>query len=183
MKISSLGITHHLADEIDRVLDLAVGIQLPLFDNDCHTNHVACSRYVKLQILVGFRGHQGGWSSQILLQIIEDLLCLLGPLELVLFLRSLKKGSPLTPSRKMHLLKAAKDPINFWTSRRLSGGFILVIANTFSVLGSIPHRETIYLTNFPEGTPNVHFLGFNFILNFLRMLKVSTRSEMSPSSS
>jgi hypothetical protein len=64
------------------------------------------------------------------------------------------------PSRKMNLLKAAIHPINFWTSWKLSGGFILVIADTFSGLGSILRRETIYPSNFPEGTPNVHFSGF-----------------------
>jgi hypothetical protein len=57
MKVPSLGITQHYAGEVDRVLDLAIGIRLPLFDDDCHTNHVACSRYVKLQVFVGFRGH------------------------------------------------------------------------------------------------------------------------------
>jgi hypothetical protein len=133
---------------------------------------------------MGFQGHQGGWSSHILPQVIKGLLCLLGPLELVLFLRSLKKGSPLTPSHEMNLLKAAipPPPINFWTSWRLSCGFILVIIDTFSRLGSISHRETIYPSSFPEGTPNVHFSEFNFILNFLRLSKVSARLEMSPSS-
>jgi hypothetical protein len=110
-------------------------------------------------------------------------MCLLGPLELVLFLEDMKKGSSLMPSREMNLNKAAIHPINFWTSWRLSGGFILVIADTFSWLGSIPHRETIYLTSFPEGMPNVHFSGFSFILNFLRLSNVSARSKMSPSSS
>jgi hypothetical protein len=68
---------------------------------------------------------------------------------------------------EINLLKSAMHPINFCRSWRLSGGFILVIANTFSRLGSIPRRETIYPSNFYEGTSNVHFLGFNFILNFL----------------
>jgi hypothetical protein len=54
------------------------------------------------------------------------------------FLSSLKKGSPLTPSRKINLLKVAMHPINYCTSWRLSSGFILVIADTFSWLGSIP---------------------------------------------
>jgi hypothetical protein len=58
-----------------------------------------------------------------------------------------------------------------------------VIANTFFGLGSIPCQETIYLSDFPKGTPNVHFSRFSFILNFLGLSKVSTRSEMSPSSS
>jgi hypothetical protein len=87
------------------------------------------------------------------------------------------------PSREMNLLKAAIHIINFWTSWRLSGNFILVIVDTFSGLGSIPHQDTIYPSNFPEGTPNVHFLGFNIILNLLRLSKVSARLEMSPSSS
>jgi hypothetical protein len=99
------------------------------------------------------------------------------------FLRSLKNGSPLMPSHEMNLLRAAIHPIKFWKSWRLSGGFILVIANTFSRVGSIPHRETIYPTNFPEDTLNVHFSGFSSILNFLRLSKVSAWSETSPSSS
>jgi hypothetical protein len=86
VKIPSLQITQHFTDEIDRVLDLTVGIRLPSFDDDCYTNHVAYSRYVKLQVSMGFREHQGGWSSQILLQIIKGLPCPLSPMEVVLFL-------------------------------------------------------------------------------------------------
>jgi hypothetical protein len=61
------------------------------------------------------------------------------------------------PSREMNLLKAAMHPINFYTSWRLSGSFILVIADTFSGFGSIPRWESIYPSNFPEGTLKVHF--------------------------
>jgi hypothetical protein len=86
-------------------------------------------------------------------------------------------------SHEMNLLKAAMHLIIFWTSWRLSGGFNFVMADTLSVLGLILQRETIYLSNFPEGTPNVYFLGFSFILNFLTLSKVSARLEMSPSSS
>jgi hypothetical protein len=94
MKIPSLGITQYFMDEIDWVLDLTIGVRLPSFDDDCHTNHIACSRYVKLQVFMGFRGHEGGWGSQILLQVFEGLLCLLSPLELVLFSEELKKRQP-----------------------------------------------------------------------------------------
>jgi hypothetical protein len=87
------------------------------------------------------------------------------------------------PSHEMNLLRATMHPVNFWTPWRLSGSFILVIAGTFSGLESMPRWETIYLSNFPEGTPKVHFLGFSFILNFLRLSKVSASSEISPSSS
>jgi hypothetical protein len=86
------------------------------------------------------------------------------------------------PNHDIDLLKVAMHPINFCTSWMLSGGFILVIADTFSGLGSIPRWETINPSDFPEGTPNVHFLVFSFILNFLELSKVSTRYEMCPSS-
>jgi hypothetical protein len=85
VKIPNLGIDQYFADEIDWVLDLAVGIRLPSSDDDCRTNHVACGRYVKLQVFLGFQGHQSGWSFQILLQVFEGLLCLINTLELVLF--------------------------------------------------------------------------------------------------
>jgi hypothetical protein len=44
-----------------------------------------------MQVFVGFWGYQSGWGSQILLQVFECLLCLLSPLELVLFLEELKE--------------------------------------------------------------------------------------------
>jgi hypothetical protein len=46
-----------------------------------------------------------------------------------------------------------------------------VIADTFSGLGSIPRWETMYPSNFPEGTPNVHLSGFGFILNFSQVVE------------
>jgi hypothetical protein len=61
MKIPSLRITQHLADEINWVLDLVVGIRLPAFNDDCCTDHIYCSLYVKLQVFVGFQVHQGWW--------------------------------------------------------------------------------------------------------------------------
>jgi hypothetical protein len=69
------------------------------------------------------------------------------------FLRGLKKGSPLTPSREINLLLAAIHPINLCTSWRLSGDVIFVIVDTFFGLGSIPRRWTIYLSSFSEGMP------------------------------
>jgi hypothetical protein len=85
VKILSPGIAQHFTDEVDWVLGLAVGIQLSLFNDDCCTNHAACSQYVKLQVFMRFWGHQGGCSSQILLQVFEAHLCLLSQLELGLF--------------------------------------------------------------------------------------------------
>jgi hypothetical protein len=57
--------------------------------------------------------------------------------------RSLKKGSPLMPGHEMNLLRSAMQPVNFCTSQRLSSGTILVIADTFTLLGSIPHHQII----------------------------------------
>jgi hypothetical protein len=56
--------------------------------------------------------------------------------------------SPLTPSLEMNLLKCAMYPVNLCTLWRLLGGFIIVIVDTFSGLGSIPHWEYIYLSSF-----------------------------------
>jgi hypothetical protein len=87
-------------------------------------------------------------------------------------------------SHEMNLLKATMHPINFCISWRPSSSFILVMTDTFSGLRSIPRQETIYPSNFSEGTPNVHFLGFSSILIFfLRLSNVSARSEMSFSES
>jgi hypothetical protein len=68
---------------------------------------------------MGFRGHQGGWGSQVFLEVFESITCFFGPLELLLLFKSLKKGSPLTPSREMNLLREAMHPVNFCTSWRL----------------------------------------------------------------
>jgi hypothetical protein len=46
MKILSFGVTQHFTDEVDWILDLAVGVRLPPFDDDSCTNHIACSGYV-----------------------------------------------------------------------------------------------------------------------------------------
>jgi hypothetical protein len=126
LKILIFGVTQHFADEVDWILDLAVGVRLPPLDDDSCTNHIAYSGYVELQVFLGFQGYQSGWDYQILLQIFKvhwNLSC---------FLWILKKGSPLTLSHEINLLKAAMHPVNFCTSWRLSGGFILVIADTFS---------------------------------------------------
>jgi hypothetical protein len=43
---------------------------------------------------MGFQGHQGGWGSQILLQVFNCLMCLLSPLELVLFFEEFEEWEP-----------------------------------------------------------------------------------------
>jgi hypothetical protein len=91
VKILSFGGAQHFADEVNLILDLAVGVRLPLFDDNSCTNHITCSRYMELQVFMGFRSYQSRWDCQVLLQVFKGLLCLLSPLELVLFLEELKE--------------------------------------------------------------------------------------------
>jgi hypothetical protein len=132
---------------------------------------------------MGFWGYQSRWGNQILLQVFKGLLCLLSPLELVLFLKELKEWeSPDAESRdesaqgshtSHRLLDIMEAPgwLHLGDSRHL----LWVRVNTTS--------GDILPSNFPDGTLNAHFSGFSFILNFLRLSKVSARSEMSSSSS
>jgi hypothetical protein len=133
---------------VDRVLNVAVGTRLPMLDENRHTNHIACSRYVKLQDFMGFQGHQGGWGSQVFLEIFESFLCFLVHWNLFYFLRGLKKGSPLMPSHEMNLLKVSIHHVNLCTSWRLTGGVIFVIAYS-SGLGQFlvgrPYTRVIFL--------------------------------------
>jgi hypothetical protein len=94
VEISSLRVAQHFTNKVDRVLDFVVGNQLPSFNDNRHTNHIACTRYVKLQGFVGFQGHQGGWGSQVLLEIFERFMCLFCPLKLVLFFEELEEREP-----------------------------------------------------------------------------------------
>jgi hypothetical protein len=89
MKILRHGVAQHFVDKVNWVLDLAIGIQLPPLDDDSCTDDITRSRYLKMQVFMGFRDYQGGWGNQILLQVFEGPLCLLSPLELVLFLEEL----------------------------------------------------------------------------------------------
>jgi hypothetical protein len=40
---------------------------------------------------MGFRGYQSGWGCQIFLQVFKGLLCLLSPLEFIMFLEEFKE--------------------------------------------------------------------------------------------
>ena len=85
---------------------------------------------------------------------------------LLYFLRSLKKGRPLSPSRLMNLLKAAMHPVSFIGSFLLLGGFMYLMALTFMGLASMPRLLTMKPSSFPDGTPNTHLVRLSFHLNF-----------------
>jgi hypothetical protein len=91
VKILSFGVTQHFAYEVNWILDLAVGVWLPLFDDNSCTNHITCSRYVELQVFMGLQSYQSRWGCQVLLQVFKGLLCLMSPLELVMFLEELNE--------------------------------------------------------------------------------------------
>jgi hypothetical protein len=91
MKILRLGVTQHFTDKVYWVLDLVIGIRLPPLNDDSYTDHITRSWYVKMQVLMGFQAYQSRWGGQILLQVFEGLLCLLGTPELVSFFEELKK--------------------------------------------------------------------------------------------
>jgi hypothetical protein len=54
MKIPRLRVIQYFTDEVHWVLDLEIGIGLPSSNDNGCTDHVTCSRYVKLQVLMGF---------------------------------------------------------------------------------------------------------------------------------
>jgi hypothetical protein len=95
VKIPRPGVAQHFTDEIRWVLDVAIGIQLPPLDDNSYIDHITHSRYVKLQVFVGFLGYQSRWGDQIFLQVFEGLLGLLSPLELAMFLEQLKEWESL----------------------------------------------------------------------------------------
>ena len=60
-------------------------------------------------------------------------------------------------------------------------GPMLVMAETFSGLDSMPRSETMNPKSMPRGTPNTHFLGLSLMPFSLRHLKVILKSSMRPS--
>jgi hypothetical protein len=81
------------------------------------------SIYVKLRVFVGIWGDQGRWVNKIFLQVYGGHLCLLSPLELVMFLEEHKElessnvesrddptqGSH-TPRQIMNIIEALRRP-------------------------------------------------------------------------
>jgi hypothetical protein len=61
------------------------------------------------------------------------------------------------------------------------GAFILVMAEIFSGLASMPRWLMMKPSSFPEGTPKTHLFGLSFHRYSCRDAKVSLRSAMSVS--
>ena len=88
-----------------------------------------------------------------------------------------KKGRNLSLAHETNLFNAAILPFKLCTSLTIFDGASSIIVRTFSGLTSIPLWDTINPKNFPVVTPNVHLLGFNFILYVRSVSKVSRRSS------
>jgi hypothetical protein len=74
----------------------------------------------------------------------------------------------------MNLFRAAIHPVSFCTSLIVAGASMSVMAMIFSGLASIPRLLMMNLSNFPDGTPNTHFVGLSFHRNFRKLLNVSS---------
>ena len=78
----------------------------------------------------------------------------------------------------MKWLRAARHPITLCTPLRSRIGPMLVMAETFSVLASMPRSETMNPKSMPRGTPKTHFSGLSLMPFSLRHLKAIFRSSM-----
>jgi hypothetical protein len=74
----------------------------------------------------------------VLLQLLKGSFSLFGPREWPDFRNRLKKGSALSASLEMKRLRAASDPVSFWTSLMRVRGLIASIALIFSGFASMP---------------------------------------------
>ena len=91
--------------------------------------------------------------------------------------RVLKKGKHLSVALEMNLWRATILPVSDYTFLTIFGDDISKMAFTFFGLAFIPLYDTKKPRNFPEDTPNVHLVKFNFILYCLSVSKVSLRSS------
>lgn len=86
-----------------------------------------------------------------------------------------KKGLHMSPGFKMNLLKAIILLVNLCTSLVFVGDGISAKDLIWDGLVSILLCMSIYLRNFPNDIPKVHFMGLSFIWYFLSSRNTSTR--------
>jgi hypothetical protein len=72
-------------------------------------------------------------------------------------------------------------PVSFCTSLMHVGAFMLVMAEIFSGLASLPRWLMMKPSSLPDGTPKTHLFGLSFQRYSHRDAKVSSRSAMSVS--
>jgi hypothetical protein len=78
----------------------------------------------------------------------------------------------------MNLFRAAMHLVSFWTFLMDVGAFMLMMAEIFSGLASMPRWLMMKLSSLPEGRPKTHLFGLSFQRYSRRDEKVSSRSSM-----
>jgi hypothetical protein len=81
----------------------------------------------------------------------------------------------------MNLFRAAMHPVSFCMSFMHVGAFMLVMAEIFSGLASMPRWLMMKPSSLPDGTPKMHLFGLSFQRYSRKDAKVSSRSAMSVS--
>jgi hypothetical protein len=79
----------------------------------------------------------------------------------------------------MNLFRAAIHPVSFCTSLKHVGAFMLVMAEIFSGLASMPRWLMMKPSSLLHGTPKTHLFGLSFQRYSRKEAKVSSRSAMS----
>jgi hypothetical protein len=82
--VTNLRFREDFTDEVDWSLHPEGVAFLLTFHHDCRTDDVSSRGDVELQILTWLGSRQDGWRLEMVLEILQRLVCLLGPLELVL---------------------------------------------------------------------------------------------------
>jgi hypothetical protein len=75
----------------------------------------------------------------------------------------------------MNLFRAAMHPVSFCTSLMEVEAFMLVMAEIFSGLASMPRWLMMKPSSFPDGTPKTHLFGLSFQRYSRKDAKVSSR--------
>nr|GFC96140.1 hypothetical protein [Tanacetum cinerariifolium] len=88
----------------------------------------------------------------------------------------LKNGRDLSTDLARKRLRAASFPLKLCIFFSVRGDWRSAKSLVFLGLALIPFDVTIYPRNFPSSTTKEHFFGFNFILIFFKLSKVSAMS-------
>jgi hypothetical protein len=160
--VMGLRLVEYLADELYWSLDLEHVPDLLTLDDDGSTDYPIGGHNVEQQSLAFLGRRQDRRRCKNYLCSTKVVLASSDHSNFSFALRSLKNGRPFSSSRNMNRLKVAMHPVNFWMSLTYFGGFIFMTTLTFSRLGCMPSQLTMLPSSMPDGTPNMHFLGFNF---------------------
>jgi hypothetical protein len=79
----------------------------------------------------------------------------------------------------MNLFRAAMHPASFFMSLMHVGAFMLVMAEIFSGLASMPQWLMMNPSSLPDGTPKTHLFRLSFQRYSHKDAKVFSRSAMS----